>query len=69
MTTRLQAWWRGEHWTRTHRGLAHARYLHVSWRVPEGLVLMGGAGAWNSAQLVRDDGTSEDLFKIDFDLM
>ena len=69
MMTRLKSWWKGENWTRTHRGLAHARYLHVSWRVPEGLVLMGGAGAWRSAQLVRDDGTSEDLFEIDFNLM
>ena len=66
---RLKYWWKGEFWTRTHQYLAHARYNHVSWKVPGGVVLMGGAGGWRSAQLVSDDGTAEDLFGLNFELM
>ena len=57
------------HGTRTHRRLAHARYEHVSWRVPGGVVLLGGAGGWDYAELVRDDGTAEQIFKLQPSIM
>ena len=44
-------------WVYTHQ-LETFRYDHVSWSSPEGVVLMGGAGAYQASELLSDN--SED---------
>ena len=67
---RLKSWWRGENWMTTHWGLAEPRYNHVSWRVPGGVVLFGGAGGWESAELVKDGKMGgQELFRVGYNLM
>ena len=66
---RLKSWWRGKDWMRTHT-LAEGRYNHVSWKVPGGVVLFGGAGGWESAELVKDGQPSgQELFRLGYNLM
>ena len=67
---RLKSWWRGEDWMTTHWYLADPRYNHVSWKVPGGVVLFGGAGGWRSAELVKDGQPSgQELFRLNYNLM
>ena len=44
-------------WDYSHQ-LETFRYNHVSWSSPEGVVLMGGAGAYQASELLSDN--SED---------
>ena len=54
----------------THWGLAEPRYNHVSWKVPGGVVLFGGAGGWESAELVKDGQPwGQELFRLGYNLM
>ena len=68
---RLKSWWRGENWMQTHWSLARPRYNHVSWKVPGGVVLFGGAGGWvvESAELVKDGKMGgQELYRLGYTL-
>ena len=53
-------------WIVSHQ-LLYQRYGHVMWNSPEGILLMGGT-EWKSktTELLQDDGTSVEMFQIEY---
>ena len=50
-------------WTVTHTLPSLVRYMHTTWQIPEGVVLLGGAGGLSTqADLIRPDSSTELLF-------
>ena len=55
-------------WKVSHR-LNRPRYSHVSWKMHEGIVLMGGENSQNTTELIKDDGTVQEYFPLKYDSM
>ena len=53
-------------WTQSHT-LIQRRYYHVSWNTDDGVYLMGGAYSLKTTELVKNDGTVEDGFSLQYD--
>ena len=52
-------------WTRSHT-LIHRRYLHSSWEVEDGIILLGGVLSGTTSEIAKWDGTTEDLFSMKY---
>ena len=55
-------------WARTSHTLQDGRYQHVSWKVEEGTILMGGyfSGTENTSEIVKHDSTTESSFDMNY---
>ena len=58
-------------WTRSHN-LVNPRGFHTSWESHQGIMLLGGGvealsgGYSNTTELLKEDGTSEELFHLKY---
>ena len=52
-------------WKVSHR-LIEPRYSHVSWRVRDGILLMGGENSPDTTEMVKNDGTVELSFMLEY---
>ena len=61
----------GGFWTRSHN-LVSPRGFHTSWESHQGIMLLGGGvealsgGYSNTTELLKEDGTSEELFHLKY---
>ena len=55
-------------WKISHR-LIEPRASHVSWKMPEGILLMGGENSPNTTELIKDDGTVQEYFPLKYNSM
>ena len=53
-------------WIVSHQ-LLHERYTYVMWDSPEGILLMGGWKSLITTELLQDDGTSVEMFQVEYD--
>ena len=55
-------------WARTSHTLQDGRNQHVSWKVEEGTILMGGyfSGTENTSEIVKHDSTTESSFDMNY---
>ena len=52
-------------WTRSHT-LIHRRAGHSSWEVKDGIILIGGDLSRTTSEIVKWDGTTEELFSMQY---
>ena len=52
-------------WSQSHN-LLHARWSHISWSSPNGLLLMGGYTSDTSSEMLTDDGNSLENFSLKY---
>ena len=52
-------------WTQSHT-LRQSRFWHVSWATEDGVYLMGGTSS-RTTELVKEDGSVEDGFSLNYD--
>ena len=57
-------------WTQSHT-LRQRRQNHVSWATEDGVYVMGGqdSSSWRTTELVKEDGSVEDGFSLNYDTM
>ena len=55
--------WSEGSWTRS-ASLRERRRSHVSWATASGLYLIGGGYSGNTSELVKEDGSVEEGFKL-----
>ena len=55
-------------WTRSHT-LIHRRAGHCSWEVEDGIILLGGSYSKNTSEIAKWDGTTEELFSMQYNTM
>ena len=62
--------WSNGSWTRSYRPIASSvseeRGYHVSWATASGVYLMGGQYSKETSELVKEDGTVEEGFKLKY---
>ena len=46
--------------------LNKTRYQHVMWKSSKGVILIGGNKQFNTTELLKDDGSSNYLFPVDY---
>ena len=49
---------------RTSHNLVHPRGGHTSWASPIGIIFFGGLYSQDTAEVLKEDGTSEEIFKL-----
>ena len=52
-------------WTRSHN-LKYRREGHSSWEVEDGIILLGGANSGTTSEIAKWDGTTEELFNMQY---
>ena len=52
-------------WIHSH-DLIHARWSHIQWSSPSGLILMGGYTSATSSEILTDDGKSLENFALKY---
>ena len=52
-------------WTRSHT-LKYNRTGHSSWEVEDGIILLGGSYSWTTSEIAKWDGTTEELFTMQY---
>ena len=58
--------WSEGNWTRQSLSLIEKREDHVSWATASGVYLMGGYYSGYTSELVKEDGSVEEGFKLKY---